>query len=311
MQNVPDYRIEMNQSSRVEDYLNDKFQNASDLENLEELLQNIHEKQALLQRQHAEAIRVLQEAKSASNTQCTTVAQRIKRFQKQQLDIDRRLKILTQSETSDDAVTKFDGVMSKLRRLEIAQNYVDLLHEVEKLGAEARRNFKASPQAALKPYLRLKSLASALKAAQPAADNAAPHLVDYVAGSAGGLWSQMKGAFAQEFEQTLAKIKWPRKDIVLEGMMEQEWASGVKKLLELQEPELNAHEAESAASWDDQDQLVLLPMKIMVKPLELRFKYHFEGDKATNRLDKACKTSPIVCRANLVSLSSSLPTSLT
>ena len=36
------------------------------------------------------------------------------------------------------------------------------------------------------------------------------------------------------------------------------------------------------------DPLVLLPLEVMTKPLELRFQYHFEGDRPTNRLDKVC-----------------------
>lgn len=32
--------------------------------------------------------------------------------------------------------------------------------------------------------------------------------------------------------------------------------------------------------------MVLLPLEVMVKPLELGFKYHFEGDKPSNRTDK-------------------------
>ena len=35
-----------------------------------------------------------------------------------------------------------------------------------------------------------------------------------------------------------------------------------------------------------EDPLVLLPLEVMVKPLRLRFSYHFDGDRATNRLDK-------------------------
>jgi hypothetical protein len=31
---------------------------------------------------------------------------------------------------------------------------------------------------------------------------------------------------------------------------------------------------------------ILLPLEVMVHPLDLRFKYHFSGDKPTNRLDK-------------------------
>ena len=36
--------------------------------------------------------------------------------------------------------------------------------------------------------------------------------------------------------------------------------------------------------------LVLLPLEVMVKPLELRFRYHFDGDRPTNKLSKVCQT---------------------
>lgn len=102
--------------------------------------------------------------------------------------------------------------------------------------SEARRNFNVSPQAALNPYLRLQNLVAALKEAQPAAEDAAPHLIDYVDLSTQTLWKQMKEAFARDFQETLTKMKWPGKDVVLSGRLEIEWTEGVEKLLELQEP---------------------------------------------------------------------------
>lgn len=32
----------------------------------------------------------------------------------------------------------------------------------------------------------------------------------------------------------------------------------------------------------------LLSLEALVKSLELRFRYHFEGDRQTNRIDKVC-----------------------
>lgn len=46
----------------------------------------------------------------------------------------------------------------------------------------------------------------------------------------------MKDAFAREFEETLTKMKWPGKEVNLSGKLEQEWTTGVEKLLDLQEP---------------------------------------------------------------------------
>ena len=41
--------------------------------------------------------------------------------------------IVTQSETSDDAVRKFDSSMKSLRKLDVAKEYMELLTEVESL----------------------------------------------------------------------------------------------------------------------------------------------------------------------------------
>lgn len=94
----------------------------------------------------------------------------------------------------------------------------------------------------------------------------------------------MKDAFAKGFEETLRKMNWPGKDVTLEGALEQEWANGVKRLFDLQEPELKAGDHAEVSTKDEP--FVLLPLEVMAKPLELRFKYHFEGDRPTNRLDK-------------------------
>ena len=101
---------------------------------------------------------------------------------------------------------------------------------------EARKQFKSSPQAALQPYLRLQSITTALKEAQPAAEDAAPHLVDHVDGTTQTIWNQMKDAFASEFEKTLERMNWPRKEIELTAQLEKEWTAGVERLLDLQEP---------------------------------------------------------------------------
>lgn len=52
--------------------------------------------------------------------------------------------------------------------------------------------------------------------------------------------------------------------------------------------ELNVRQAELEASPKRAEVLALLPLEVMVHPLELRFRYHFLGDKPTNRLDKVC-----------------------
>lgn len=41
-----------------------------------------------------------------------------------------------------------------------------------------------------------------------------------------------------------------------------------------------------------EEPLVLLPLEVMVKPLEIRFQYHFSGDRPTNKPDKVGVIDP-------------------
>jgi hypothetical protein len=60
----------------------------------------------------------------------------------------------------------------------------------------------------------------------------------------------------------------------------------VGKLLDLQIPELEAHEAANDGASFPVQPLVLLPLKVMVNPLESAFRFHFEGNQPTNRLER-------------------------
>ncbi|KAL8937694.1 MAG: hypothetical protein Q9216_004304 [Gyalolechia sp. 2 TL-2023] len=273
--------------ARVEDYLNDKLQTVADLENLDSLLVDVKKQQGLLRQQLQEAKQNLAENTKASESHSSALQQQAQAFKKQQADVDRRLLIVTQSETSDDAIEKFNEDIRVLQKLDVVKNYVELLAHVEDLSKETRRNFKSSPQAALQPYLRLQKLAISLKEAQIAAEDAAPHLVDHVEQTAQNLWKQMKDAFADDFEKVLSKMKWPGKNVTLSGSLEQEWTDGVERLLELQKPELDSQDDRIKPS---EEPLVLLPIEVMVKPLALRFQYHFSGDRPTNKLDKTAHT---------------------
>ena len=87
----------------------------------------------LIPLQLQEAKTSLNNATIASKNHTQEVLRHAQAFEKQQSDIDRRLLIVTQSETSDDAVNKFAKSMESLQRLDVAQGYIELLTEVERL----------------------------------------------------------------------------------------------------------------------------------------------------------------------------------
>lgn len=123
----------LTESERVADFLEDKLQTAGDLDGLDELLASIHTQHGLLKQQLDDAQRDLQDAKTAAHTQHSDLAQRADAFRHEQADIDRRLLVITASETSDDAVPRFEAVLDTLHRLDVANGYLELLAEVDVL----------------------------------------------------------------------------------------------------------------------------------------------------------------------------------
>lgn len=119
--------------TRLEDYLQDKLQTSADLETLDGLLQQVREQQALLRAQLEDAEAEARKADATSKQYVLDIEQKSKSFQKTQSDIDRRLLIITQSDTSQDAVKRFEASLAKLRRLELANGYLGLLAEVDRL----------------------------------------------------------------------------------------------------------------------------------------------------------------------------------
>lgn len=134
---------------RVGDYLDDQLQTLDDLRNLHVLLSNVGSQHDLLRKQVRlsvagpapsltsckleEAERDLEEARRASREHVASVRKAAQRFDQEQGDIDRRLMVITRSETSDDAVQRFESSMDRLLRLDVASGYMQLLKQVDDL----------------------------------------------------------------------------------------------------------------------------------------------------------------------------------
>lgn len=80
-----------------------------------------------------EAEEILKNATKASKNHAETVHNQTQLFQKGQDDIALRLMLVTQSDNSDEAARKFEASMDKLRRLDIAKGYMELLTAVDDL----------------------------------------------------------------------------------------------------------------------------------------------------------------------------------
>lgn len=175
---------------------------------------------------------------------------------------------VTSSDSAEQATQRMKGPMEKLRKVELARSYVELVKDVGELQKSARDHLPADPKGALVPYTRLKELAMLLAELQDPTEGAAVHLVSHVQRSADQLWLEMRKIMTDEFEAVLQKSNWPSTEVD----PTKEWDDCLGKLLDLQGPELT----------DARSPIILLPMEVLAKTFVQQFRYHFFSDKPTN-----------------------------
>ena len=187
--------------------------------------------------------------------------------------------IVSSSDIPNEAMEKLAGPMEKLRRVELARYYVEILKEVDDLTKDACQYLPQNPKEALKPYTQLKELSISLRTLQEPAEGAAVHLINHVQSTTDYLWLQMKRIMSDEFESVLKRSKWP--DVANEPT--REWSDCFEKLLDLQAPEI----------MTTREPLILLPMNVLAKSFVQQFRYHFFSDKPTNHPQKVSNSYPM------------------
>jgi RAD50-interacting protein 1 len=227
-----------------------------------------------------DAQRTLADIEREATEQAVSLQQKAVSFQKHQDSIDKQLQEITYSSTTNDAVRVFGSRMQQLQRLEIATNYIEVVHKLDRLRAEALQKSVTSPRAAVTSFNHLHHLASKLSQAQTAAEGAASQLVLKADAVDKDVHIHLKDSITKSFTKVLERMGWPKKDMNLLGDVLSTWAEQAGLLLELQD-------AESTQARTRGDvPVVLLPVETMIAPLAQRFRYHFYGERPTNRLDK-------------------------
>lgn len=110
-------------------------------------------------------------------------------------------------------------------------------------------------------------------------------MIHYITQKSNHLYHELHHAFHAQLDLLLKKMLWPKPDAGVPESLQDAFIAAVGNLLELQRPDLDAQE-KSHDTAKPEPPLVLLPLHILIKPLELGFRYHFEGDRPTNRLDR-------------------------
>ena len=178
--------------------------------------------------------------------------------------------------------------MSKVRSLEIAKGYLEMVCLLDTLKNEAKSKLAQQSGISVEAYIRIRDLRKHIQGAQVAAEGAAPQLVYLFEQTSKQLYGTLKVALETSLEAIMDQMKWPGKALNLAGSIRQNWEDQVQLLLQLQDPDL----VDAFADVDIRhrssapDPIVLLPLEVMIRPLAKRFQWHFYGDRPTNRRDK-------------------------
>ncbi|KAG0233317.1 hypothetical protein BGW42_007515 [Actinomortierella wolfii] len=239
-------------------------------------------KKNLEQSQQATA-RVLQDAQSASKT----LLDRLRYLESSALDMEEQM------ETSESFLTakgnfgqrsvldELTELKAKVQALEDAKKYILLVATAQRLVSESRQSLAISAEKALIPYGSLVELSKKIKSVTGGNQT---KLDAYVSASADELLKEFKTKLSKKFQQALDSIGWPKgipQPNSIPGEKRKEFERAFYELLSLQKPTFG--DLDRAA---DKPYPPLLPLEILVAPLILRFRYHFEGKRPTNRIDK-------------------------
>ncbi|KND02587.1 uncharacterized protein SPPG_03044 [Spizellomyces punctatus DAOM BR117] len=269
--------------------LNTQYSTLASLSNVAQHLKDKQEERILLEEQ------ALQNSEAAPRKIRTIISQAKQTQDELEKLRERRLRLvetLDRVPKNDTVISYLISVQTKLQRLKMAKQYIDLLIKVEDLSTRIEQEMDRNMKESLAAYQELWSLWADLRDK----DNGGPavsssqvagmtfkidmttNLTDYIRQVTDGLHSRLRMKLARKLEQALDTLGWPNAvKIPLggnEGLAAFREAFG--ELILLRSP----HTA------GDNDVYFLPPIEVMLQAPVLHFKYHFEGSRPTNRLDK-------------------------
>ncbi|KAJ3189171.1 RAD50-interacting protein 1 [Gaertneriomyces sp. JEL0708] len=196
------------------------------------------------------------------------------------------LQLLQQISTDNDLINQLVTTKRRLVRLETAREYVDAIAKAQNLSSRVRHLLEKNPVAALAEYDELRVLTIGVQRRGPSCETGFatlpgfPDLRTYVGDITSGAYENLKSKLSQKLERSLELLGWPAP---VDSNTKQDDLTTFRKafaqLLLLQHPPVPQGEP-------DVECPLLLPMEVMLRAPVLHFRYHFEGNRPTNRLEK-------------------------
>ncbi|WWD01416.1 hypothetical protein V866_008360 [Kwoniella sp. B9012] len=179
---------------------------------------------------------------------------------------------------------QLEVLQSELCRLEAGLAWAKVLEQVVILSEKTLNplSHKPSPLAALPHYRQLNDLVRRLEGTLP------PEmaLMKVVIEVKERTWQGLKDLMSENLLKACEPLGWPKKVIYenVSAEARRAFERAYQELLYLQAEGEDLHGKERPSHWSAGKGLY--PIQALIKPIELRFKYHFMGTKGTNRVEK-------------------------
>ncbi|KAI9256240.1 TIP-1 family-domain-containing protein [Sporodiniella umbellata] len=165
-----------------------------------------------------------------------------------------------------------------MKRVDAARNYIKALLVVCKLSSQALDLVKTDPEGALRPYEQLVKFEQYISNKKIVQEKWTD-LSDYLKKRQTRLWEELYAVLVEKFKGSLDGISWPT-------AIKPPYSPELKEKLRKFEQDFKHLVILQQSSADKHSAISLSPISIMTEGLSLRFRYHFETSKPTNRLDK-------------------------
>ncbi|GJE85916.1 RINT-1 family protein [Phanerochaete sordida] len=177
-----------------------------------------------------------------------------------------------------------------LKELQSVKSYIQVVEHALQIGETAVLKAKStSPFDCIPQYEQLQAFVAKVSVAGKQVEDAAGqqklHLVSFLESIQDRTWNDVKAVFSSTLQTIAEKLQWPLPVNYAIASQEDRKAfeSAFYNLLKLQSIGEKLH---ASAPRERTERDGLYPLQALVHPVSLRFKYHFESTRQTNRLDK-------------------------
>ncbi|CAJ0830798.1 5447_t:CDS:10 [Entrophospora sp. SA101] len=201
----------------IVDFLNSRFTELEDLENINSILDVLNDEHQVLNEKfiqiHSETSETLKYSLSSFNATVTE----LENLQSTRLELGDWLASQFEifdnghfgSKKKDDLLDELIKLQRQVYGLGKSKKYMKILVIADELSNQAKQLVEKSPQKALVPYTQLMQLAHKIKYKNEQVGYSIKNLDAFLQQNVDALWDDMKSRLSKKFQQTLDSLNWP------------------------------------------------------------------------------------------------------